>query len=455
MNWTPRPSAVSYKTGKVPEEGASQGINPLKIQWDPSKAVASDEDEESQQLESLKVNWTARMPKEDEEEEAVPVVKWNPRQVPENGKPQQLESLKVNWTARMPKEDDEDEEEEAVPVVKWNTRQVPENGKPQSHHTQAEESEEEEVPKVVWKVRNVSEVQTKSRTGQVQKRTVASPDNTNASLLKVNWTPPTQRTPADNPLKIRWNPNMASLSSSEEDISSQRNLDAAGSQEDEEKEPPHRLSRYAAHVASQPVIPPATTTSSGLLGRRTSPANYTGRPVASVSPLQKGTGTGLRQPSPARSSLPAPSPSALKPTSGQIVPAAVRSRSLSPSQRGQDNFKGGSSQLRQPSPSQVSNGNGDQSPSQSRLRSPGQHGGSLGRKAGMRIYQPLTSQSTGRGSTQYAVRTERPSIISPQSSPTPKQPSPVLQQRKLTPVGIARPNNQDSSSGIRQPVSHR
>ena len=437
VNWTPQSGLQSDEAREVAQDS-------LKIHWDPSKAVASDEDEESQQHKSLKVSWTVRVPVEEEEEEeeeaeVVPIVKWNPKQVRT------------------------EEREEAVPVVKWNPKQIPEDGKALSHHTQVEEREnkvEEEVPRVLWKVRNVSEPQSRSQVGQPQARAVVSPENVSGSSLKVNWTPPSQRAPADNPLKIRWNPNMASpSSSSEEDISTQRPLEqAAGSQE--EKETHQRLSRYAAHVSqlsSQPTAssPPATI-GSGLPGRRTSPASYASRPVASVSPLQKGAGTGLRQPSPGRSSIPAPSPPALKPASGQTIPAAAaRSRSLSPSQRGQGSPKGGYSQLRQPSsPSQNSNSNGESTPTQSRLRSPGLRGGSLGRKAGMRIYQPLNSPSpTGRGSTQHS---DRPSIIPPQSSPNLKYPSPALQQHKLTPVGVARPNGQQHSpSSIRQPASHR
>lgn len=398
-------------TARVPDEGnEEEEEQELKVKWKAHMPV-EDNVEIEKQVNPLKVNWTARVPTEDyeeEEEEAdpVPVVKWKARMPIEENKEMQVNPLKVNWTARVPTEDYEEEEEvDPVPVVKWKAKQVPEP--------------EEEIQKVHWTVQNVGDPH------QSRKQQRQSPNNSATQSLRGNLTPPSQRPKAAaNPLKIQWDPSKASPASSEEDLSSQ------GSGESPQ---PQRASRYSAHSKlAYPQTTPSPT-ASGIPGRRST------KPVASISPLQKGNSavspvqkrsTGLRQPSPARVAVRQPPPQSQ---------ANPRARSLSPDQSAQLS----SSNHKNPSP-------------QSRLRSPGT--ASLGRKAGMKLMKPLGSPSGQMPATTRS--TERSSIVPQQGSPnsrpqTTKQlPSP--QQHKISPASSARSQGlQQPSSGIRQPSSLR
>ena len=502
VNWTP-PKAGTYQEDEFQEEPARQPVDAsLKVRWDPSKAVVSDDEEEleaeqqeslkvnwkarmpvedrggreASQMNPLKVNWKARMPAEDEEEKSMQEnslkVKWKAR-MPAEEESTQVNSLKVNWKVRMPVEDeeeyeeeqelkqpnplkvkwtvrvpvDDDEEEESVPVVKWNPKQVPDEPPVQP----TEGAIAEEIPKTRWNVRNVSDPSFSPDQGRNQQR--QSPDITPTQSLKASWTPRRPQGVA-NPLKMHWDPRKASPASSEEDLASQKSEDSSSSP------PLQHVSRYSAHVSklAQPqTTPPAAATTSGLQGRRT----YAAKPVASVSPLQKGIasvspgqrGSGLRQPSPARSGIPGASPPTRQlpsPGQGQAYSSA-RSRSLSPDQRPEDDAQQ-NVQRRQPSSSFTSN---DPSTSpQTRLRTPGT--ASLGRKSGLKVIKPLTA-SSGRAAQKPG--TTRPSIVPQQGYVNPRQPSTTSrqlpspqQQRKIVPVGQAKPR---SGSGIRQPSSLR
>ena len=475
VKWTPPKSNADLEEDNVPV------TNSLKVKWDPSKAVPSDDEEENEeeleelrakwkvrvpvedkegetakQVNPLKVNWTARVPDEGNEVEEKLEVKWKARMPVGDNEEEQVNPLKVKWTAQVPAEDYEDEEEEGdpVPVVKWKARMPVEDNEEETEkqvnplkvnwtaQVPAEDYEEEEeegdpVPVVKWKAKQVSEpeeeipktqwtVRNVGDPHQSRKQQRPSPDSSATQSLRGNLTPPSQRPKAvANPLKIQWDPSKASPASSEEDLSSQ------GSGESPQ---PQRVSRYSAHSKlAYPQTSPSPT-ASGLPGRRSA------RPVASVSPLQKGNpavspvqkrSSALRQPSPARA---AGTAARLTPPQSQTN-QAVRARSLSPDQG-----------------AQISSSNHKNPSTQSRLRSPGT--ASLGRRGGMKLMKPS-------GQTSATTRsTERSSIVPQQSSPnsrpqaTKQLPSP--QQHRITPPSSARSQGlQKPSSGIRQPSSLR